>query len=70
MHIKNAIRLLRETCALQHLALNTDKSYTHWLARYPFLKRSQLWQVLASTSTDWVIPAHFGHRSDGTRIPS
>jgi len=34
MHIQNAIRLLRETCALQHLALNTEKSYTQWLARY------------------------------------
>jgi len=34
MQINHAIRLLRETCALQPLALNTEKSYTHWLLRY------------------------------------
>lgn len=44
MHIQNAIRLLRETCALQHLALNTEKSYTHWLARYA-AKRGQLMRL-------------------------
>jgi integron integrase len=39
MQIHNAIRLLRETCALQHLALNTEKSYTQWLVCYAaFLK--------------------------------
>jgi hypothetical protein len=58
MHIQNAIRLLREACALQNLALNTEKSYAHRLARYPFLKKSQLRQVLASTSCDWVIQTH------------
>ena len=34
MHIQNAIRLLQETCALKHPALNTEKSYTQWLERY------------------------------------
>ena len=39
MEIHHAIRLLRETCALKHLALNTEKSYTQWLGRYAaFLK--------------------------------
>ena len=39
MQIDHAIRLLKETCALQHIALKTEKSYTHWLVRYAsFLK--------------------------------
>ena len=29
MQIHNAIRLLKEACALKHLAFNTEKSYTH-----------------------------------------
>jgi hypothetical protein len=29
MQIHNAIRLLKESCALKHLALHTKKSYTH-----------------------------------------
>lgn len=33
MQIKQAIDLLRATCALQHTALKTEKSYTHWLLR-------------------------------------
>ena len=34
MQIHDAIRLMREACALKHLALHTEKSYTHWLTRY------------------------------------
>ena len=38
----HAIRLLRESCALQHLALSTEKSSAQWLVRYgAFLKRPQ-----------------------------
>jgi site-specific recombinase XerD len=30
---------MRETCALRHLSINTEKTYTHWLGRYGlFLK--------------------------------
>ena len=39
MQIHNAIRLVKEACALKHLALNTEESYVHWLIRYAtFLK--------------------------------
>jgi integron integrase len=39
MQIHQATRLLQETCALKHLSINTEKSYTHWLLRYSsFLK--------------------------------
>ena len=39
MQILHAIRLMRETCALRHLSINTEKTYTHWLGRYgAFLK--------------------------------
>ena len=42
MQIQHAITLLRDTCALHHLALKTEKSYTHWLLRYvAFLKLPQ-----------------------------
>jgi Phage integrase, N-terminal SAM-like domain/Phage integrase family len=42
MHIHEAIRLLREACALKHTALKTEKSYSHWLIRYAaFLKSPQ-----------------------------
>ena len=34
IQIQHAIRLLRETCALQHLALNAEQSYVQWLGRY------------------------------------
>jgi hypothetical protein len=40
MNLQLAICSLRETCALHHTALDTEKSYTHWLIRYAaFLKR-------------------------------
>ena len=43
MLIHHATRLMRETCALRHLSINTEKSYTHWLRRYGvFLKDPQL----------------------------
>ena len=39
MQIQHAIRLLREACALRHLSINTENTYTHWLGRYSaFLK--------------------------------
>jgi site-specific recombinase XerD len=39
MQLQLAIRSLRETCALHHTALNTEKPYTHWLICYAaFLK--------------------------------
>ena len=34
MRIQDAIHLVRETCALRHLSLNTEKTYVHWLGRY------------------------------------
>src|SRR5271169_7032826 len=34
MQIHHATRLMREVCALRHLSINTEKSYTHWLGRY------------------------------------
>ena len=42
MQIHNAIRSLKEACALKHLALSTEKSYIHWLLRYAaFLKEQK-----------------------------
>src|SRR5262249_19150130 len=39
MQTHDAIGLLREACALQHMALKTERSYTHWVLRYAaFLK--------------------------------
>jgi site-specific recombinase XerD len=34
MQTIDAINLLRDTCALQHLSINTEKSYSHWLRRF------------------------------------
>ena len=43
MLIHAAKRLMREACALRHLSLNTEKTYTHWLVRYAaFLKDPKL----------------------------
>ena len=43
MQIHHATRLLRETCARKHLAINTEESYIHWLIRYAaFLKTPKL----------------------------
>jgi site-specific recombinase XerD len=43
MQIQHAIRLVQEACAVQHLSINTQKSYTHWLARYgAFLRDPKL----------------------------
>ena len=41
MQIHHAIRLMRETCALRHLAISTETSYTHWLERYGVFLRDQ-----------------------------
>jgi site-specific recombinase XerD len=49
MHFELAIRSLREACALQHTALNTEKSYAHWVRQYAaFLKVSKT-ESLATT---------------------
>ena len=43
MLIHAAKRLMREACALRHLSLSTEKTYTHWLLRYAaFLKDPKL----------------------------
>jgi integron integrase len=43
MRIQDAIHLVRETCVLRHLSLNTEKTYIHWLDRYGrFLKDPKL----------------------------
>ena len=42
MNVLNAIRLLQEACALQHTALNTEKSYVQCLRHYArFLRGPQ-----------------------------
>jgi site-specific recombinase XerD len=42
MQTEHAIRLLRDVCAVRHLSLNTEQSYTQWLRRYAaFLKLKQ-----------------------------
>ncbi len=39
---------MREVCALRHLSINTEKTYTYWLARYgSFLKESKLGAIPA-----------------------
>jgi hypothetical protein len=43
MQIQHATRAVREVCALRHLSINTEKTYTHWLGRYgSFLKDPKL----------------------------
>jgi len=41
MQILHAIRLMRETCALRHLSINTEKTYTYWLGRYGLFLKDQ-----------------------------
>ncbi len=41
MLIQDAIRLVREACMLRHLSVNTEKTYTQWLARYGAFLREQ-----------------------------
>ncbi len=50
MQIHHAIRLLRETCALQHLAIKTEKTYTHWVLRYATFLRDSKAPALAQPS--------------------
>ena len=40
MQIHHATRLMREVCALRHLSINTEKSYTHWLSATAFFLRT------------------------------
>lgn len=40
MNVLNAIRLLQEACALQHTALNTEKSYVRCVQHYARFLRS------------------------------
>ena len=39
MQIQHAIHLVREACAIRHLSLKTEKSYTHWLRHYGLFLR-------------------------------
>jgi hypothetical protein len=41
MQIHDAIRLMKEACALKHPALHTEKTYTHWLTRFAAFLRDQ-----------------------------
>jgi len=49
MLISNAMTLVRETCMLRHLSINTEKSYIHWLRRYGAFLLSQ--RALRSASS-------------------
>jgi site-specific recombinase XerD len=50
MLISHAISLVRETCMLRHLSINTEKTYTHWLARYGvFLKHENRFAQATTT---------------------
>ena len=49
MHLHDAISLLRQTCALHHLALKTEKSYTHWVFRYASFLKTQKARLLTQT---------------------
>jgi site-specific recombinase XerD len=40
MNIHHAISLLRDVCAVKHLALNTEQSYAQWLLRYAAFLRT------------------------------
>jgi len=40
MKLHLALRQVKETCALRHLSINTEKTYLHWIGRYAtFLKQ-------------------------------
>src|SRR3974390_1287529 len=49
MNLELAIRLLRETCALRHTALNTEKSYIGCLRPYAAFLKSPQPKPLVST---------------------
>ena len=41
MKLHHALRLVKETCALRHLSINTEKTYIHWIGRYAsFLRQN------------------------------
>jgi site-specific recombinase XerD len=43
MQIPDAVRLVREACAVRYLSVSTEKTYTHWLGLYgTFLKDPKL----------------------------
>src|SRR5512138_3004086 len=51
MNISNAIHLVRETCALRHFSIKTEKTYVYWLGRYgTFLKDQPDQRLLSATS--------------------
>ncbi len=49
MNIHHAIRLLQDACAVKHLALNTEQSYTQWLRRYATFLRAKKPHALGTT---------------------
>ena len=53
MLIQHATRLMREVCALKHLSINTENSYTHWLGRYAsFLRDPKLKSLTAENKKE------------------
>jgi site-specific recombinase XerD len=48
MQIQHAMRLVREVCALRHLSINTEKTYTHWLRHYGLWLRDPKLKSLAT----------------------
>ena len=49
MQLELAIRSLRAACALQHTALNTEKSYANWVRHYAAFLMVPKSKPLAST---------------------
>ena len=49
MKIHHAISLLRDVCAVKHLALKTEKSYTQWLLRFAAFLKVQVHQSGCNT---------------------
>jgi hypothetical protein len=36
---------MREVCALRHLSINTEKTYTHWLGGYGFFLKDPKYKM-------------------------